>query len=171
MPAFTLPLTPEGAIVQATITPAHDHKGEAQEVSIKGVLDTGADITYLDLSVVHLLGLEPIGRGWFSTLDSGPTPIWADLYKINIRISAPGTVEPSYNLCNMLAFGVDLPRVRADGHHAMFGRNVLEYCQFVFNGVLRTFTVTYAGQGLDERKLSEKTPPHSALDVYCTEKS
>ena len=47
---------------------------------------------------------------------------------------------------NIMAYGGDLFRMWVDGHQAMFGRDVLEHCQFVYNGVLQTFSLAYGGQ-------------------------
>jgi hypothetical protein len=61
MPTFTIPLTPVGASVQAVITPSPtDENG--RELSIRGILDTGAAFTVIDNSVVQLLGLEPMEK-------------------------------------------------------------------------------------------------------------
>ena len=152
MPTFTIPLTPGGAIVRATITPAHDDKSEGRELSVRGMLDTGADLTFIDWSVVQLLDLKPITRGRINSLTTGPKPVWANIYRINVRIAAPGADGQGYCVPRgIIAVGGDLFRAWVDGHQAVFGRNVLEYCQFVFNGVLRTFTLTYGGRDVQRQ--------------------
>jgi len=70
MPTFTLKLSPDGAVVRAVITPSSDDEGKRRNVSIQGVLDSGADFTVIDNSVVRQLGLEPVGKqlihvGWY----------------------------------------------------------------------------------------------------------
>jgi hypothetical protein len=142
MPSFTIPLCPEGAIVQAVITPSSDDESEGRELSIWGVLDTGAEITVIDKSMIQLLDLEPVAK---ELVKSITTAVWSDVYRVNVRISAPGTVGPSYYICNVMAVSGELFGVW--GHQALFGRNVLEHCLFTYNGVLQTFSLTYGGQG------------------------
>jgi hypothetical protein len=113
----------------------------------RGVLDTGANITIIDASVVSLLGLEPVGKELLNSVTTGTKPVWADAYRINVRIAAPGTVESSYYIRDVMAVSGDLFRMWSDGHQALFGRNVLEHCLFSYNGVLQTFSLTYGGQG------------------------
>lgn len=146
MPTFTIPLCPEGAIVQAVITPSPD-ECKGRELSIQGVLDTGADFTVIDNSVVQRLGLEPVEKQLIHGITTGTKPVWADAYRINIRISAPGTKEQGYCVCNVMAVDAVLFRMRANGHLALFGRNVLEHCLFPYNGVLQTFSLAYGKEG------------------------
>ena len=146
MSTFTLKLSPDGAVVRALITPSSDDEGERREVTIQGVLDSGADFTVIDNSVVRQLGLEPVGKQLIHGVGTGTKPVWADIYRVNVRISATSTDEPSYFIRNVAVVDAVLFRMRANGHLALFGRDVLDHFLFTYNGVLQTFSLTYGGQ-------------------------
>jgi hypothetical protein len=114
-----------------------------REVSIRGIVDTGATFTCIDNSVVQLLGLEPVEKQLIHGIATGAKPVAGDIYLIDVRIYEPGTNELGYCVRNIRAsagiyFGCEL-----DGHQAMFGRDVLENCLFTYNGVLGTFSLVY----------------------------
>ncbi len=44
-------------------------------VSVQAVIDTGADRTVADRSVLEALGLEPTGTTWLHSVTSGSQPI------------------------------------------------------------------------------------------------
>lgn len=106
MPQFTLNVIEIGATVRAIIGPMPDDGAEPREVSVQGIIDTEADWTFIDTSVVAQLGLKPIEMRTVNTLSSGAKPILANAYRIRIRIPAI-TNEPSY-CCEVTAVGSDL---------------------------------------------------------------
>jgi hypothetical protein len=116
MPIFTIPLTPVGASVQTVITPSPtDEKSEGRELSIRGIVDTGAAFTCIDNSVAQLLGLEPVEKQLIHGITTGAKPVPGDIYRINVRIYAPGTNELGYCVRNIMAYGGDLFRMWVDG--------------------------------------------------------
>jgi len=59
--------------------------------------------------------------------------VWADIYRVNVRISATSTDEPSYFIRNVAVVDAVLFRMRANGHLALFGRDVLDHFLFTYN--------------------------------------
>jgi len=148
MPTLTFPISPfVGASVHAVITPSPHDESEVRELSVRGIIDTGAAFTSIDNSVVQLLGLEPVEKQLIHGITTGAKPVPGHIYRINVRIYTPDSNEQDYCVRNIMAYGGDLFRMWVDGCQAMFGLDVLEHCLFGYNGVLQTFSMTYGGQG------------------------
>ena len=129
MPSFTVHLRPAGAVVQAKITP----HGKERELVIRGVLD---------ISLVQLLDLKPVGTTLAYSLTTGPKPVIVNVYHLSVEICPPEADKPSYR-CEILTVSTDLFRLHVDSNQAMFGQGVLENCLLTYNGVLGTFTFAY----------------------------
>jgi hypothetical protein len=147
MPLLEIPFSrPDGLRVQALVTlgrPEIQRRRQArmpipQPLSIIALLDTGAERTCVDPSVVARLGL-PISGGGFSAAPGvgvGPAVFGGSTfgftYEAGLVILHPVTKPPSNLVVPELE--VDSLPLAAFGIEAVIGRDVLAGCVLVYNG-------------------------------------
>lgn len=147
MPHFTLQVGPSGPILQAFVTASQPRVAALQAagqaapppVLIRALVDTGANCTCVDPSVLSTLSLTPTGKAKVNTPTTGATPIETDQYDIGLLIPSP--TGPPLVLPTIPAVASEL--LIAQGFHALIGRDILVRCFFVYNGAVQTFTLAF----------------------------
>jgi hypothetical protein len=148
VPHFTLPISLDGALLDAVVLPsaARQEALVAEKIpvpapiTIRALIDTGANCSAVDPSVIFPLGLTPTGTAQVITPSTGMQPHTAPQYDIMLVIpGAPGHPPATFPTIAVLA--VDL--LEAQGFHALIGRDLLADCVFIYNGATKLFTFAY----------------------------
>lgn len=137
MPHFTIPVGPNGPIVKAYIAVSSARRKVLTDagqpipapISVDALLDTGANCTCVDESVLVQLSLTPTGSVDVATPTTGATPAQKDQYDIALIIPDGGTPLVMETI----------PVVAADllvsqGFQVLVGRDILNQCVFVYTG-------------------------------------
>lgn len=156
MPILDIPLTPGGGLrVQVRITlgrPELQRLRQArrpvpQPLTVVALLDTGAERTCVDPSVVTRLSL-PVVRSGFTAAPGvavGPAVFggasFGYTYEAGLVILHPVTKPPSNLVAHELE--VDALPLAAFGVEAVIGRDVLASCVLVCNGPAASATLAY----------------------------
>jgi hypothetical protein len=156
MPVLALPLTSRGGIlIPALVTISgpnllhlrRTRQPIPQPVAVNALLDTGAERTCVDPSVVARLSLPVSGSGFSASpgVATGP-PIFgganlAFTYEAGLVILHPVTKPPSNLVVPELE--VDELPLAAFGVEAVIGRDVLASCVLVYNGPAGSATLAY----------------------------
>jgi hypothetical protein len=107
-------------------------------VTVRAVIDTGSAFTGFDPPVFGQLDLQPVGTREVLTPSTGPRPHEAAEYDVSVSIAHP---DLEMHIPRVLAIAsVFDPR---EGVQGMIGRDVLDACVLVYNGLLKTFTLAY----------------------------
>ncbi len=147
MPFFTLQTSPAGPIVDAFVGVSAGKVAALQQAQqqvpplqrIRALIDTGASGSCVDPMVLTALGLQATGQVAVHTPTTGSTPAMCSQYDVSILIPAQ----------NALPFQIPTTAVteheffKAQGFHALLGRDILSRCIFIYNGQLRLFTLGY----------------------------
>lgn len=148
MPVISGLVQPEGAMVAVVIGWSHGRalqlrlgsKPVPQPVRGRGLLDTGAEQTCVDLAFVRNLGLPFRGVSLMNLPAHGGTSI-ASVTDASLTI-----VHPSGNARDNLVIR-DLPILElslgAIGYDVLIGRDVLANCRFLYNGKRNRFRLRY----------------------------
>ncbi|MFP4136310.1 MAG: aspartyl protease family protein [Candidatus Acetothermia bacterium] len=99
--------------------------------SSKGLIDTGASISAIDLDLLQKLNISPIGATKVSTPSGQATQ---ELYAV--KFSFPGKGLPDMTSLNVL--GSDLKRQNIS---ALIGRDILRHCLLVYDGTSGSVTL------------------------------
>ena len=147
MPHFTLQISPQGPLLVAYIGVSHA-RGAAliaagqqapNPIQIRALVDTGASGSCVDPAVLQALALSPTGVATVATPSS--TAHVAQQYDVSIAI-------PGASAAHAPLFAVNVPVIAAQlsapqGFQALFGRDILAACVFIYNGAIGTFTLAY----------------------------
>jgi len=109
--------------------------------TIWALLDTGASCTCIDPTVLHALQLTPTGSTSINTPSTGSQPHTADQYDVGVVIPGPSPTHPAYYIHTLAVVEAEL--LLAQGFHALIGRDVLEHCLLIYNGMTRLCTLAY----------------------------
>jgi hypothetical protein len=156
MPVLALPFTPQDGIrVQAQITISHTdllrlrrtRQPIPQPISVVALLDTGAERTCVDPSIVTRLQLPVSGSGFAAApgVATGP-PIFGGAsfsftYDAGLVIIHPVTKPPSNLVIEELE--VDSLPLAQFGIEAVIGRDILASCVLVYDGPTLSATLAY----------------------------
>ena len=150
MPHFTLGCDPQsgGPLITAVLNVSEPRakaltaagQAVAQQVPIRGLIDTGASGTCIDPALLTALGLSPSGNTLCHTPSTGATPHSADLYDVSLRVYSDLN-QPSLYFATLPVMASEL--FAAQGIHALIGRDVLSSCMLMYNGTLRLFTLAF----------------------------
>ena len=148
MPTLTDALLPEGALVQILVglDMASIQKLRTAlrplppPIGVRALIDTGAESTCVDPSLVQMLRL-PVAGSTFANL-----PAHGGL-KVNMQYDASVTiVHPSGNPRDSLVVKrlsvLDVPLAYL-GYQALLGRDLLAWCRFVYDGPANKFELAY----------------------------
>ena len=148
MPKVTGPLLSEGAIIEAQVGLSHTEvkklrqafKPVQQPKQIRFLIDSGAETTCLDSTVIKSLGLA-----W-----SGPIPLnipalsgWTltSLYRADVTIVDPSGKSGQNFVINDLAIcELSLGLLHYEG---LIGRDILDQVRFNYEGPSRTFILDW----------------------------
>jgi predicted aspartyl protease len=147
MPHFTLSFTQGTPMIDVVITASAPRlqalttAGQPlpSPISIRALLDTGASHTCVDPSVLNTLGLQATGSVPMLTPSTGATPMNADTYDVAIVI--PNGAQQGLMLANMQVSASEL--LKAQGFHALIGRDILSKCILVYNGAIESVSISY----------------------------
>ena len=148
MPILTGVLQPDGALVDLVVAWSFLHAQQLRlgfrpvppPVSTRALIDTGAEITCVDSSLIQTLGL-PFGGTVLANL-----PAHGGLTASVLSAASLTIVHPSGNAGNNLVIrnwsvlGLLLAGL---GYQALVGRDVLAQCRFLYHGRRNRFRLTY----------------------------
>ncbi|MDE2475960.1 MAG: retropepsin-like domain-containing protein [Alphaproteobacteria bacterium] len=138
MPHLSGQVTPWGPLIHVIVSAsgprvsALTQAGQAapQPVLAKLVVDTGASLTAIDVSILNQLGLSPTGKTPIHTPSTAGSPHQANQYDVGLTI---------FGHNNSLAFiSVALPVIdgsfRPQGIDGLLGRDVLASSRMIYSG-------------------------------------
>jgi predicted aspartyl protease len=105
-------------------------------VPVRALVDTGASKTNIVRWVFDRLGLSPVGQVLVHTASTGPTPLLADIYAVEISLGGEKT--------GLLATDLDVVAAEdlsGSGVEALLGRDILGRGLFVYDGLEGRFTL------------------------------
>jgi hypothetical protein len=144
MPFLTIPLAPEGPLIDLAIalsTPRVDALKAVglpfpSPVWVPGLIDTGANCSAIDGHVIKALGLVPSGTANVLSVTSGSYQV-CNLYDVCIAFAKPAVT----------VMHVNMPVIEASfagrKYNALIGRDLLRQCLFFYNGAADTFTLSF----------------------------
>jgi hypothetical protein len=109
-------------------------------VNLRGLLDTGAEISCVDASVVQTLGLPMEGIPITHVPAVGGVT-YGMPYKTSLTLEHPSGMGGDHLVVgNGVVIELSLAQL---GYQALIGRDVLALCDFLYSGKGGTFTLTY----------------------------
>jgi hypothetical protein len=120
---------------------------------VLGLIDTGASLCALDIGVVASLGLAPRNVVFIHTPSTGSGYIKRLSYDA-VFIVGESTPEPLSKTIQI----VDC-ELASQGFFALIGRNVLDACQFTYDGPRGAFTLQYDVPGRLPSTTEMAAPP------------
>lgn len=153
MPFFTSPLDPAGPLIRLSVAlsgpraAAWRNAGQGgavlQPILLRGLIDTGADVTFIDTRYLPFLSGQTPER--FVIVDdlTGRNPItFAPQYDVSLTILHPSGNRRSH--WTRPAFPIiDKPLAAHLGYQALIGRDVLNLCTFFYEGLAQQFVLGY----------------------------
>jgi predicted aspartyl protease len=148
MPHFTIPLSPQGPIVDAGIM-VGDARQAALEAAkqdvptpqmIRALIDTGAGISAVDPNVLKALGLSQTGEAEIHTPSTKGVAVTTPTYDVKIAILAGRTGDLHFISETIQVTATDLA---VHGFQALIGTDILKKCILHYNGADGLFTVCY----------------------------
>jgi hypothetical protein len=149
MPVLNLPVGVDGPIVTVVLH-LSSHRQQVLRrakqpipppITGRGLIDSGASGTAVDLSVVQSLGLLPTGIANIFTPSTGAVPHTCNQYDISLGIvMSPQQVHLASATISVLEARL---LMQGQGIHALIGRDVLAGGLFVFNGKANTFSLAF----------------------------
>lgn len=100
---------------------------------LPAVIDTGATISGIDITVLQALGLQPTGTANIGGV-AGPNA--HGLYTVDLHIPLG---QQRLSLANRVVIGVHL----ANPYRALLGRDILAMMMLVYNGPTGTWTLAF----------------------------
>lgn len=147
MPHLTLQISSRGPIVEMWVLASlpridalkHANKPLPSPVQTRALIDTGADCTAIDSTVLHQLGITPTGTTPIHTPSTQGSPHIALQFDVGIAFVHPVSTSS-------LHIG-SIPVIQADtanqGFGALIGRDVLSRCLFVYDGTAHSFCLAF----------------------------
>lgn len=105
-------------------------------VPVRALVDTGAGKTNIVQWVLDRLGVSPVGQVLVHTASTGPAPVLADLYAVEISLGGETT--------GLLATDLEVVAAKdlsGSGVEALLGRDVLGRGLLVYDGLEERFTL------------------------------
>jgi hypothetical protein len=151
MPFFTVPIGPNGPVVQLSVAisgsraTALRSTGQGgpvlQPILLRGLIDSGADVTFIDTRhLPFLIGVVP-AMAIVADPTSGAAS-FAPQYEVSLTILHPSGnrrshwARPSFPV-------IDKPLGAHLGYEALIGRDVLDLCTCFYDGQDKRFTLGY----------------------------
>src|SRR5437879_3103299 len=136
MPILSLPLGPDGAVIDLSVgvsEPKRQALIRANEpvptpIQIRALIDPGASVTCIEDSAIQPLGLVPSGAVSIATSSTGTAPVLCNQYDVSLRLMHP-VLAGVFHLVPIVACKPLSPNFRA-----LLGRDLLAHCLFVYDG-------------------------------------
>jgi hypothetical protein len=150
MPITSGPLTPAGAIVDIQVGVGPNRRRLLQRLGMpaprpiifRAVIDTGSKMTGLTARAFAELQLSPVGRVAIRTPSTrSDTPHVCDMYQVGLALMANGIWHP-FGGVRVIATGGWNPNSE-EGVEALIGRDLLDRCNFWYQGPDRQFTLAF----------------------------
>ncbi|MGA2206053.1 MAG: hypothetical protein ABSG10_04900 [Terracidiphilus sp.] len=106
---------------------------------VRALLDTGASGSCVDPMVLTALGLQATGKVAVHTPTTGAAPAICNQYDVSILI--PTQNAPAFQILTTAVTEHEF--FKAQGFHALLGRDILSRCVFIYNGQVKLFTLGY----------------------------
>ena len=148
MPTLIQPLQAEGAVTDVSVgwSTARVQLTRAAlrpvppSVILRALVDTGAETTCLDGSLIRALGL-PVAGTVIVNLPAHGGVIGGILYEASLTILHPsGKARDHFVVQHVLMLDIALASL---GYQAVIGRDVLKQCRFVYDGPADRFELHY----------------------------
>jgi len=105
---------------------------------IRGLIDTGASCTSVDLTILNQLGIPISGTAPVHTPSTQANqPHIANLYDVSIVLTHP-LITRTFN-----AVPVTESQINHQGIQALIGRDILAWCLFSYDGSAGIFTLAF----------------------------
>lgn len=148
MPHFTLPISPQGPVVDAGVMASPARLQALQDSQqpvpppqiVRALIDTGASISAVDPSVLTALGLSATGEAEIHTPSTAGVPVKTATYDVQIAILAgrPGDLHFISETVQVTS-----TELTAQGFQVLIGRDILKSCILYFNGADAVFSLSY----------------------------
>ena len=141
MPSVTLPITPQGPLIQVNIgidffrlqaIKPEDAAARRPPVQASLLVDSGASHTTIDPEILSQLNLQPRNQVAVHTPSTNGVPHVCNQYSISLM----GPFFVPALLANEASF-------KAQGIHGLLGRDVLGGCVLTYNGPARQFILSF----------------------------
>jgi Aspartyl protease len=144
MPTVVIPLTPEGAVVEALVGVSKPREAMLQAagdaippaIPVRLLVDTGATGTCVEIGLLTPLGLTPTGSGPMHTASTAGTPVVCPQYDVSIIMP---TVPVA---CCFAATPVFECQPLAGSIQGLLGRDILDRCILTYNPHSRVVTLS-----------------------------
>jgi hypothetical protein len=149
MPILKQRLEPEGAIIPLLVGLSDASvRGLRiqllpipQSLECRALLDSGADITCVDSRLIESMNLVQCGFSFANVPSLQEGTMLEILHDLSLTILHPST-DPRDHLLLRNWRVMELPLGSLD-YQVLIGRDVLNKCQFVFDGINRRFSLRY----------------------------
>lgn len=148
MPVIVEALQASGAIVDVSLGWSRSRAIQLRRafhpvpppVAARAILDTGAEITCVDMALVQALGLPSGGTGLANVPAHGGVSL-ASMHDAGLSIVHPSG-NPGFNLVvrDLTVLELNLGPI---GYQVLVGRDVLARCRFLYNGQGNRFRLAY----------------------------
>jgi hypothetical protein len=150
MPQVTLGTTPQGLIVEAIVGVSaprlvalrSEGKAIPESISVMALIDTGADSTMIDGSVITRLGIPSIGTIAMHTPSTGAQPVECFTFDVCLGIQSQ---QAGYLITHFDTLLVMESDFAAQGvvYNALIGRDVLSRGLLFYNGPHNAYTLSF----------------------------
>lgn len=148
MPSISVSFAPNGPIVQVMVgvsIPREDamrKAGVAVPAPVLGtfLIDTGASNTCIDPKLMAPLPIMPSGAVAMQTPSTNGVPVMCNQYDVTIFIPSGGSGARGFLIPALPIIEASLS---TQGISGLIGRDVLDRCVMVYNGSLKTLTLSY----------------------------
>ncbi len=107
----------------------------------RGLLDTGANRTCVDATLLRSLGFTPTGSIDMFTSSTGNAPARVPTFDLDLALIATFPSEPNLVFRNQSVMAMHL--AEGQGFQVLIGRDLLSKCLLVYNGKEKSFTLAY----------------------------
>jgi hypothetical protein len=148
MPVLRDMLRPEGALVEVSVGWS---KGASQNqrmalrpvpspITVRALLDSGAEMTCVDASIIRKLGL-PFGGTVFANLPAHGGFSVQSVHDASLTILHPsGKAQDNWALPDLSVLDLSLASL---GYEALIGRDILNRSRFLYHGIANRFRLSY----------------------------
>ncbi len=145
MPQLTLAIGLHGPLLdilvgvsrpRADVLTANNHP-VPQPVVVQGLIDTGASCTCIDPGILQSLSLSPTGTTSTLTPSTGATPHITNQYDVSILLVHPQSTFAFHSV------PIVESHLAAQGIQALIGRDILQQCVLIYNGVMNFYTLNF----------------------------